>query len=59
MSSPVLESGVVEHGSSRTGRWLAARRTKIGLAIAVVEGVLVALESSVSRWTIIIVAVQR
>jgi hypothetical protein len=33
----------IEHGTSRTGRWLRARRLKLALGLAVVEGVLVAL----------------
>ena len=32
----------LEHGSTRTGRWLRTNRLRLALAIAVVEGVLVA-----------------
>jgi hypothetical protein len=32
---------VVEHGSSRSGRWLRKNRTRLALWIAVVEGALV------------------
>ena len=32
-------SYAIEHGSSRTGRWLRERRLRITLAIAAVEGV--------------------
>jgi|SRR5215212_2325499 len=32
---------VVEHGSSRSGRWLRRNRTRLALWIAVVEGALV------------------
>ena len=42
---------------SRGGRWLAERRLKIALGIAVAEGLLVAIEKDVTRWTVIIVAV--
>ena len=35
---------VVEHGSSRGGRWLRANRLKIAFWIAVVEGILVLLD---------------
>ena len=40
---------VVEHGSSSGGRWLRARRLKIALWIAVVEGLLVAVHV-ISWW---------
>jgi len=49
--------GTVEHGSSRTGRWLRARRIKIALWIAVLEGIVVAFAHDVSRWTVIAVAI--
>jgi hypothetical protein len=53
-----LEQGrVVEHRSSRTGRWLRARRVRISLWIAVIEGLIVAFEKDFSRWTVIVVAV--
>ncbi len=52
MGTPALE-----HGSSRSGRWLRARRTRIVLWIAVAEGILVAVESNVSRWTVIVIAI--
>lgn len=42
-------------GASRAGRWLAQRRLKVALAIAVGEGILVALEG-VSRWVVIAIA---
>ncbi len=52
-----LEHGrVIEHQSSRTGRWLRARRVRISLWIAVIEGLVVAFEKDFSRWTVIIVA---
>ncbi len=41
---------------SRTGRWLFARRLKIALGIAVLEGILVAVEKDFSRWTVIIIS---
>jgi hypothetical protein len=53
-----LEQGrVIEHRSTRTGRWLRARRVRISLWIAVIEGLVVAFEKDFSRWTVIIVAV--
>ena len=39
------EGAVIEHGTSRSGRWLRARRTRIALWIAVIEGVLVAFHA--------------
>src|ERR1700693_55989 len=51
----MLERGVlVEHGASRTGRWLLARRLRIALWAAVIEGVLVLLH--VISWPIAIIA---
>jgi len=51
----MLERGVlVEHGASRTGRWLRARRLRIALWAAVIEGVLVLLH--VISWPIAIIA---
>jgi hypothetical protein len=35
---------VLEHGTSRSGRWLRENRVRFALAIAVVEGVLVAFD---------------
>jgi hypothetical protein len=50
----MLERGaLVEHGTSRTGRWLRARRLRIALWTAVVEGLLVVLH--VISWPIAII----
>jgi hypothetical protein len=35
---------VLEHGTSRSGRWLRENRVRLALGIAVVEGVLVAFD---------------
>jgi hypothetical protein len=48
---------VIEHRTSRAGRWLRARRTRIALWIAVIEGIIVAFTHDVSRYTVIIIAV--
>ncbi len=48
---------VLEHGTSRPGRWLRARRTRIAFSIAAVEAILVAVFHDVSRWTVIGVAI--
>jgi hypothetical protein len=51
-----LGSGpVLEHGTSRTGRWLRARRVRIAFWIAVVEGLLVVVHA-ISWWLAIAVA---
>jgi hypothetical protein len=47
----------IEHGTSRPGRWLHARRTRIALTIAAVEGIIVAVFHDVSRWTVLGLAV--
>ena len=39
-----------------TGSWLAERRLKIALGIAVLEGIFVAVEPDFSRWAVIIVS---
>ena len=48
---------MIEHGTSRTGRWLRPRRTRIALWIAVAEGILVAFLHDFTKWTVIIVAI--
>ncbi len=40
---PELEGPVLEHGTTRSGRWLHRSRTKIALGIAVVEALLLVL----------------
>jgi hypothetical protein len=47
---------VLEHGTSRAGRWLRARRIRIAFWIAVVEGLLVALHA-ISWWIAIGIAI--
>jgi hypothetical protein len=52
-----LDTGpALEHGSSRTGRWLRAKRVRIAFSIAVVEGLLVALHA-ISWWIALALAV--
>ncbi len=48
---------MIEHGTSRTGRWLRERRTRIALWIAVAEGILAAALHDFTKWTVIAVAV--
>jgi hypothetical protein len=53
---PELEGPVIEHGTSRTGRWLRRYRTRIAFWIAVVEA-LALVFGFVSRPGAILVAV--
>ena len=46
---------IVEHGTSRSGRWLQERRVRIALWIAVIEGLLVAVHV-INRWVAIVIA---
>jgi hypothetical protein len=43
---------VVDHGSSRLGRWLRSRRWRIAFGIAALEAVVVAF-SHYTRWTVV------
>jgi hypothetical protein len=49
------QARAIEHGSSPSGRWLRARRLRIALWIAVLEGVLV-LIGAIPRWPALLVA---
>ena len=44
-SQGLPRSGLVEHGSSPLSRWLRARRMKLALWIAAIEGLLVVLHA--------------
>jgi cytochrome b561 len=48
---------MIEHGTSRTGRWLRVRRNRITVSIAVVEAIIVAIFHDVSRFTVIGLAI--
>jgi hypothetical protein len=53
-----LEHGpTIEHGTTRWGRWLRARRIRITLWIAVLEGIIVAVSPSFTKWTVIAIAI--
>lgn len=47
---------MIEAGSTRTGRWLRERRLRIALWAAVVEGLIVALERDITKWTVLVIA---
>jgi hypothetical protein len=53
----VSDTHAIEHGTSRTGRWLRARRVRIALIIAAVEAILVAIFHDVSQWTVVALAI--
>ena len=52
----MIDQPVLEHGSSRPGRWLRRNRTTIALAIAIVEGVLLVF-GAINRPLAIVFAV--
>jgi hypothetical protein len=47
---------VVDHDTSRTGRWLRQRRVRLALWIAVAEAIFAAFTHDISRVTIIVLA---
>jgi cytochrome b561 len=57
MSDLAGSNGVIEHETSRFGRWLRARRNRYALSIAAVEAIVVAVFHDVSRWTVIALAI--
>ena len=50
-------TGTLEHGSSKQGRWLEARRTRIALWVAAAEGLLVLVLPGIKKWTVIVIAI--
>jgi phosphatidylserine synthase len=48
---------MIEAGGTRVGRWLRVRRLRLALWVAVIEGLIVALENDISRWTVLVIAV--
>jgi hypothetical protein len=55
--SDLADHRTIEPGSSRSGRWLEARRTRIALWIAVLEALIVLFSHDVTKWTVIALAV--
>lgn len=47
----------LEHGTSRPGRWLQARRVRFALWIAAAEGIIVLFSHTATKWTVIVLAV--
>jgi len=54
---PLEPTAPIEHGTTKSGRWLRARRTRIVLWIAVLEGILVALTQDFTKWTVVAIAI--
>src|SRR5207245_3201428 len=46
---------MIEAGGTRVGRWLRARRLRLALWVAVIEGLIVALTADLTKWTVIII----
>jgi len=46
---------MIEAGSTRVGRWLRARRVRLALWVAVVEGLIVAITPDLTKWTVIVI----
>jgi hypothetical protein len=46
---------MIEAGSTRGGRWLRARRLRLALWVAVIEGLIVALTPDLTRWTVLVI----
>jgi len=51
------EHAVIDAHSSRASRWLRERRLRLALWIAVLEGIVVALERNVGKWTVLFLAI--
>ena len=51
-----LGAPAIEHGSTRTSRWLQERWVSIGVAIAIAEGLFIVL-GELSKWGAVVVAV--
>jgi hypothetical protein len=54
---PLEPTGTIEHRTTRLGRWLRARRVRLALGVAVVEGLIVAWRGDVTRWTVVAIAI--
>jgi hypothetical protein len=52
-----VSESAAEPRPTGAGRWIAARRIKLALAIAVFEGIIVAFAKDFSSWTVIIISV--
>jgi hypothetical protein len=48
---------VIDSDSTKVGRWLRARRLRLAIWVAVIEGIIVAVENDISKWTVMILAI--
>jgi hypothetical protein len=55
--SDFAEHPTIEPGSSRSGRWLQARRTRIAIWIAVIEALIVLFSHDITKWAVIALAI--
>jgi len=51
----VIEQPALEHGSTRSGRWLRRNRTRLAFWIAVIEALLLVF-GAVNRWAALLLA---
>ena len=47
----------LEHGTSKPGRWLQARRVRFAAWIAAGEGIVVLFSHTATKWTVIVLAI--
>jgi hypothetical protein len=52
----MIDQPALEHGSTRSSRWLRRYRTRIAFWIAIIEGILLVF-GAISRWGALLVAV--
>jgi hypothetical protein len=52
----VIEQPVLEHGSTRSSRWLRRYRIRVALAIAIAEAILL-VSGAIDKWGALLVAV--
>jgi hypothetical protein len=50
-------SQAIEHGTSRSGRWLEAHRVRLAAWIAAAEAIVVLFSHDVTKWTVVVLAV--
>jgi len=49
--------GVIEHGTSKAGRWLRLRRVRLAIWVAVIEGVVLVVSGDFTRWSLYAIAI--
>ena len=47
----------VQHGSTRAGRWLEAKRIRVSLWIAAAEAIIVLFSHNLTKWTVVVLAI--